>query len=627
MRRLHELDERGSLRDIVEGECERACEGGIERAVHAVMDRLALARSDAAEANRRRECAPQTEVEERGERLVACDAERPRDEAEHGCEVAVELVLREARAGLHEHVVTEAAGGDVEQCASLRAAGACGDVTPQRGARERVELVEPGRIVVYRGDDRQRAVRELVDELGAEPLDGAGRRESVPLHDRGGELAALQHRLEPGRVREATGRKRRVGELQHDPRRHGFVYNGETRMSDALRTYTLDLVERAKQGKLDPVIGRDAEIRRTLQILGRRTKNNPVLVGLPGVGKTAIVEGLALRIALGDVPDSMRSRRILARDLAQLLGGTRFRGDFEERLKAVIAGVLAAPNVILFIDELHTIVGAGSREGALDAGDILKPVLARGEFSCIGATTTDEYDKYLSRDKALMRRFQPVRINEPTLEDALVILRGIKDRYEAHHRIRISDAAIVAAVELSIRHIKDRYLPDKAIDLIDEAASQLKLEAESVPADVAAAEQTLVKLDIELRALQGEEGDAAEHRRRWLSAELTNLRAQSADLRARWNAQKQMVGSIRELIQAEEQLRAEEEQARRTGQLGRAAEIAYRGLPEVSRRIEELEAELEAAQTPGLMLRETVTAADIATIVTSWTGVAPQKSE
>ncbi|HEU0034894.1 MAG TPA: AAA family ATPase [Kofleriaceae bacterium] len=390
--------------------------------------------------------------------------------------------------------------------------------------------------------------------------------------------------------------------------------------ADALRNYTTDLVARARQGKLDPVIGRDAEIRRTLQILGRRSKNNPVLVGLPGVGKTAIVEGLALRIALGDVPDSMRQRRILALDLAQLIGGTRFRGDFEERLKGVISGVLAAPDVILFIDELHTIVGSGSREGALDAGDILKPVLARREFSCIGATTTAEYDQYLSRDKALMRRFQPVRVSEPSTEDAMVILRGIKDRYEAHHRIRISDAAVVAAVELSAKHIPDRYLPDKAIDLIDEAASQLKLEAESVPADVATAEQTLVKLEIESRALQGEEGAAAAHRRDWLETELASARAITGDLRARWNAQKQMVASIRELIHHEEQLRAEEEHARRTGQLGRAAEIAYRAMPDVSRRIEQLTAELSAAQTPGLMLRDTVTARDVAAIAASWTG-------
>jgi ATP-dependent Clp protease ATP-binding subunit ClpB len=521
--------------------------------------------------------------------------------------MAVELVTRQSCARFDERGVTETAGSDIEQCSALRAARTSGDVTPQRGARKCIELGEASWLVVYSGNDRQRSVRELINELGAEPLDAD-------------ELARLQRCLEPRRMRKPTGRKCRIGELQHDPRRHRWVYNPSRQMNE-LRTYTVDLIEKAKQGRLDPVIGRDAEIRRTLQILGRRTKNNPVLIGLPGVGKTAIVEGLALRIAVGDVPDSMKSRRILALDLAQLLGGTRFRGDFEERLKAVISGVLGAPEVILFIDELHTIVGAGSREGALDAGDILKPVLARREFSCIGATTTDEYDKYLSRDKALLRRFQPVRVAEPTLEDSLVILRGIKDRYEAHHRIRISDAAIVAAVELSIRHIKDRYLPDKAIDLIDEAASQLKLEAESVPVDVAAAEQNMVKLDIENRALQGEEGDAAAHRRTWLTAELATLGEQAHELRARWNAQKQMVASIRELIHTEEQLRGEEEHARRSGELGRAAEIAYRGLPEISRRIEELEAQLEAAQTPGLMLRETVTAADVAAIAASWTGL------
>jgi ATP-dependent Clp protease ATP-binding subunit ClpB len=390
--------------------------------------------------------------------------------------------------------------------------------------------------------------------------------------------------------------------------------------ADALRTYTVDLVDRARAGKLDPVIGRDAEIRRTLQILGRRTKNNPVLVGLPGVGKTAIVEGLALRIAMGDVPESMRPRRILALDLSQLLAGTRFRGDFEERLKGVIAGVLASPEVILFIDELHTIIGSGNREGALDAGDMLKPVLARREFSCIGATTTSEYDQYLSKDKALSRRFQPVRVNEPSIDDAVVILRGIKDRYEAHHRIRISDAAVVAAVEISVRHIQDRYLPDKAIDLIDEAASQLKLEAESVPADVAAAEQSLVRLEIEYRALQTEDGQVAKHRRDWLEVELATVSAQTQALRARWDAQKQRVASIRELITAEEGLRAEEEHARRTGQLGRAAEIAYRALPEISRRVEALEIEQRATQTPGLMLRDTVTARDIAEIAAMWTG-------
>ena len=389
---------------------------------------------------------------------------------------------------------------------------------------------------------------------------------------------------------------------------------------EALRQYTTDLVDSARRGKLDPIVGRDAEIRRTLQILGRRTKNNPVLVGLPGVGKTAIVEGIALRIAAGDVPDSMRPRRILALDLAALLAGTRYRGDFEERLKGVVAGVLATPEVILFIDELHTIVGAGSREGALDAGDMLKPVLARREFTCIGATTTDEYEKYLSRDKALLRRFQPVRIEEPTIDDTIVIIRGIKDRYEAHHRIRISDAAVVTAVQIAAKHIPDRFLPDKAIDLVDEAASQLKLEAESVPAEVATAEQALIKLEIEFRALQAEEGSVAQHRRDWLAAELTTARADAQAMRARWEHQKQMVANIRELIATEEQLRIEEEHARRTGQLNRAGEIAYRAMPEISRRIEELTAALRAAQTGGLALRDTVLPEDIIAIASAWTG-------
>ncbi len=389
---------------------------------------------------------------------------------------------------------------------------------------------------------------------------------------------------------------------------------------EALRQYTTDLVDHARRGKLDPVIGRDAEIRRTLQILGRRSKNNPVLVGLPGVGKTAIVEGIALKIALGDVPDSMKPRRILALDLAQLLAGTRYRGDFEERLKTVVAGVMASPHVILFIDELHTLVGAGSREGALDAGDMLKPVLARREFTCIGATTTAEFEQYLSKDKALLRRFQPVRVGEPTVEDTIVILRGIKDRYEAHHRIRISDAAVVAAAELAARHIPDRYLPDKAIDLIDEAASQLKLEAESVPGDVAQAEQALVRIEIEYRALQAEEGAAVQHRRDWLAHELATARIETSALRGRWDLQKQMVAGIRELIHTEETLRLEEEHARRAGRLDRAGEIAYRALPEISRQVEVLEGQLRAAQTPNLMLRDTVTPDDIIAIAAMWLG-------
>jgi ATP-dependent Clp protease ATP-binding subunit ClpB len=388
----------------------------------------------------------------------------------------------------------------------------------------------------------------------------------------------------------------------------------------ALSDYTQDLVDRARKGKLDPCIGRENEIRRTLQILARRTKNNPVLVGPPGVGKTAIVEGLAWRIAAGDVPESMKRRRLLGLDLPQMIAGTRYRGDFEERLKALIAAVLAAPDVILFIDELHTIVGAGSREGALDAGDILKPVLARGEFSCIGATTTDEYEKHLLRDKALARRFQPVWVHQPSVDDAIVMLRGIKDRYEAHHRVRIADAAVVCAVEVSAAHIADRFLPDKAIDLVDEAASQLRLEAESVPTDLAATEQALLRLEIEHHAFTTEPGEVAEHRRQWLEAELARLRNDAGAMRARWETEKQIVSGINDALRAEERARAEEEQARRFGEHARAAELAYRTLPEISRRIEELEAQLRQARAGGTLLRDTVTPRDVAAVAASWTG-------
>jgi ATP-dependent Clp protease ATP-binding subunit ClpB len=305
-----------------------------------------------------------------------------------------------------------------------------------------------------------------------------------------------------------------------------------------------------------------------------------------------------------------------------MIAGTRYRGDFEERLKTLISAVLGAPEVVLFIDELHTIVGAGSREGALDAGDILKPVLARGEFSCIGATTTDEYEKHLLRDKALARRFQPVWVYQPSVDDAIVMLRGIKDRYEAHHRVRIADAAVVTAVEVSAAHIADRFLPDKAIDLIDEAASQLRLEAESVPTELAATEQALLRLEIEHHAFTTEPGEVAEHRRLWLEAELARLRADAHAMRTRWETEKQIVSGINDALRAEERARTEEEQARRFGEHARAAELAYRTLPEISRRIEELEGQLRSARTGGTLLRDTVTARDVAAVAASWTGKA-----
>jgi ATP-dependent Clp protease ATP-binding subunit ClpB len=305
----------------------------------------------------------------------------------------------------------------------------------------------------------------------------------------------------------------------------------------------------------------------------------------------------------------MKRQRVLALDLPAMLAGTRFRGDFDERLRGVVAAVAAAPDIILFVDELHTLVGAGDREGGLDAGNMLKPVLARGQLRCIGATTTGEYEQHLGKDKALMRRFQPVLVREPSREDALVMLRGLKERYEAHHGIRIADAALVAAVDLSTELIKDRFLPDKAIDLVDEAASQLRLEAESVPAAVAQAEEALLRLEIEHRALGGEERSA-----------LVQQRRTTSELRQRWADQRRTVALIRELIHAEEGLRLEEEHARRTGQVARAAEITYRALPSLSQRIEALEAELHAAAGGGLLLRDTVVAADVATIAAAWSG-------
>ena len=391
-----------------------------------------------------------------------------------------------------------------------------------------------------------------------------------------------------------------------------------------LDAYTVDLVEQARRGALDPVIGREPEMRRAMQILGRRTKNNPVLIGEPGVGKTAIVEGLASRIADGVVPDSLKEKRILALDLAQLLAGTRYRGDFEERLKEVVGGVMADPNIILFIDELHAVIGAGSGEGALDAGNMLKPALARREFSCIGATTTAEYDAHVAKDKALSRRFQPVRVPEPNFEDALVILRGTVERYESHHRVRISDAALIAAVRIAKAHIVDRFLPDKAIDLIDEAASQLKLELESVPEEIAVAQEHLIRLRIETRAKRSEHGerssayqeltlktDAHEQRVQWLTSE--------------WESQRTMVTRIRDLLAEEEALRTQEEQARRSGELDRAAHLAYVELPKVSLHIEKLEMELSAASEGNALMRDSVGVDDVVGVAAIWTGLSAEE--
>jgi len=386
---------------------------------------------------------------------------------------------------------------------------------------------------------------------------------------------------------------------------------------DALKKYARDLTEAARAGKLDPVIGRDEEIRRTVQVLARRTKNNPVLIGEPGVGKTAIVEGLALRIANGDVPDGIKDRKLLALDLGAMIAGAKYRGEFEERLKGVLEEVRQAEgDIILFIDEMHTLVGAGKAEGAMDAGNLLKPALARGELHCIGATTLDEYRKYIEKDAALERRFQPVFVGEPTVPDTISILRGLKEKYELHHGVRITDAAIVAAAMLSNRYITDRFLPDKAIDLMDEAASRIRMEVESKPEEIENLDRRIIQLKIEREALKKEQDKASKERLGKLEEELANLEQQSSELTQRWQAEKEKISAEAKLKEQLDSARLELEQAQRAGNLGKAGELQYGRIPE-------LEKQLDDAQTAakGAMLREEVTDQDIAAVVSRWTGV------
>jgi ATP-dependent Clp protease ATP-binding subunit ClpB len=385
----------------------------------------------------------------------------------------------------------------------------------------------------------------------------------------------------------------------------------------ALKKFARDLTQAARDGKLDPVIGRDEEIRRTIQILARRTKNNPVLIGDPGVGKTAIAEGLALRIANGDVPDSLKDRRLMALDMGSLIAGAKYRGEFEERLKGVLDEVKAAAGeVILFIDEMHTLVGAGKSEGAMDASNLLKPALSRGELHCIGATTLDEYRKHVEKDPALQRRFQPVFIGEPTVEDTISILRGLKEKYELHHGVRITDGAIVSAATLGARYITDRFLPDKAIDLMDEAASRLRMEVESKPEEIENLDRRIIQLKIEREALKKETDKASKDRLAALEEELANLEQQSAELTQRWQAEKEKIHAEGKLKEQLDQARLELEQAQRAGDLARAGQLAYGTIPELERQLAEAEA---ASQTA--MLREEVTSEDIAAVVARWTGI------
>ncbi|MEM7676854.1 MAG: AAA family ATPase, partial [Myxococcota bacterium] len=395
----------------------------------------------------------------------------------------------------------------------------------------------------------------------------------------------------------------------------------------ALDKYTLDLTKRARDGKLDPVIGRDEEIRRTMQVLSMRRKNNPVLIGEPGVGKTAIAEGIASRIVAGDVPESLKGRRLLSLDLAALVAGAKFRGEFEERLKAVLKEVTASEGrIVLFIDEIHTLVGAGAAEGSMDASNMLKPALARGDLHCIGATTINEYRKHIEKDAALERRFQPVLIEPPTVEQTIAILRGLQERYEVHHKIRIRDGALVAAAELSNRYIADRFLPDKAIDLVDEAASSVRIEVDSLPKPIDEVERKVLQLEVERQALKKDKGPGAKERLTELDREISELQEKAMAMKARWQTEKTSLQTIAQAKSTIDQLRVEEEQATRAGDLNTAAQIRYGRLPEAQSALKAAEAKhAEVTKEGGTFLREEVTDREIAEVVARWTGIPVSK--
>ncbi len=391
---------------------------------------------------------------------------------------------------------------------------------------------------------------------------------------------------------------------------------------EALKKYGRDLTEDARKGKLDPVIGRDAEIRRVIQVLSRRTLNNPVLIGEPGVGKTAIAEGLARRIVAGDVPEGLKNKRVVSLDLGAMLAGAKYRGEFEDRFKAFIKEVVdSAGAIVLFIDELHVLVGAGKAEGAVDAANMIKPALARGELRCVGATTLDEYRQHIEKDPALARRFQPVLVDEPTVEDTVAILRGLKERYEAHHGVRIQDGALVEAAKLSHRYIADRFLPDKAIDLVDEAASRLRMEIDSMPVEIDELERRVLQLEIEREALKKEKDAASKERLQALEKELAERREESSALKAHWSREKDLIGEIRKATAELDGLRTEEEQATRRGEYEKAAEIKYARLPAAEKKIQKAQDALAKLQKDQRMLQEEVTAENIAEVVAAWTHI------
>ena len=440
--------------------------------------------------------------------------------------------------------------------------------------------------------------------------------------------ALADDRSDAGRILKAAGvTSKRVQDAYNDLRGDERVTSQDSKPEfEALERYGRNVTDLARQGKLDPVIGRVEEIRRTIQVLSRRTKNNPVLIGEPGVGKTAIVEGLAERIVAGDVPSTLKDKELVELDMSSLVAGAKYRGEFEDRLKSVLKEIEKANGrIILFIDELHTIVGAGATEGSMDAGNILKPALARGELHAIGATTLDEYRKYIEKDAALARRFQTVLVSEPTVEDTISILRGLKEKYEIHHGVRITDAALVSAADLSNRYIADRFLPDKAIDLVDEAASRLRMELDSMPSDIDAVDRQLTQMQIEEQALMKEEDAASKERLETLRKEIATTREKLDGMKAKWQNEKGAIDQVQDLKRQIDDAKTEEERATRAGDLARASELRFSTIPDLQRRYDEAEAALNAKQAEGGVLKEEVTSEEIAEVVSAWTGVPVSK--